>query len=197
MSNSFAPGRPPATDHAAIERVAFALFAEQGFERTTVDDIAEAVGIGRRTLFRYYPSKNDIPWGQFDASLIHLRETLAQMPADVPTYRAVHAAVQEFNQVDDAAVEQHRQRMRLLLTTPALQAHSVLRYTAWRRIIAEFVAERYDLAADDFFPRTIGHVTLASSLSAYEGWLESESAPFSRFLDEALDAIRGYYADPA
>lgn len=54
-------GRPEATSHAAIEEAAFALFAERGFEATTIDDIARAVGVSRRTLFRYYPSKNDIP----------------------------------------------------------------------------------------------------------------------------------------
>src|SRR5215213_2120704 len=64
-------GRPPATTHAAIERTAFALFERQGFEATTLDDIAAALGVGRRTLFRYYPSKNDILWGRFDASLRH------------------------------------------------------------------------------------------------------------------------------
>jgi AcrR family transcriptional regulator len=66
-------GRPPATSHAEIEAAAFALFAQKGFDATTMEDIATAVGVGRRTLFRYFPSKNDIPWGQFDDSLEHLR----------------------------------------------------------------------------------------------------------------------------
>ena len=135
-------GRPPATDHDAIERAAFALFAERGFEATTIDDIAAAAGVGRRTLFRYYPSKNDIPWGQFDASLVRLRDHLAAMPSDIPVHRAVHDAVLAFNRLDPAAIPQHRQRMRLLLTTPALQAHSVLRYAQWRGTIAAYVASR-------------------------------------------------------
>ena len=62
-------GRPPVTDHSAIERAAFDLFDEHGFEATTVEDIARAAGIGRRTLFRYFPSKNDIPFGNFGALL--------------------------------------------------------------------------------------------------------------------------------
>src|ERR1700743_778390 len=59
-------GRPPTTTHAEIERVALDLFATRGFEATTVDDIATAVGVGRRTLFRYFESKNDLAWGDFD-----------------------------------------------------------------------------------------------------------------------------------
>ncbi|TQM06248.1 TetR family transcriptional regulator [Pseudonocardia kunmingensis] len=46
-----------------VEHIALDLFTERGFDTTTVDDIAAAAGIGRRTVFRYCPSKNDIPWG--------------------------------------------------------------------------------------------------------------------------------------
>src|SRR5437660_7051579 len=50
-------GRPPATTRGDIEAVAFALFARNGFEETTVEEIAAAAGIGRRTFFRYFGSK--------------------------------------------------------------------------------------------------------------------------------------------
>jgi TetR/AcrR family transcriptional regulator, regulator of mycofactocin system len=187
------PGRPPATDHDAIERAAFALFAERGFEATTIDDIAAAAGVGRRTLFRYYASKNDIPWGQFDASLVRLREHLDSMAPTIPVHRAVHDAVLAFNRLDPAAIPQHRQRMRLLLTTPALQAHSVHRYAQWRGTIAAYVASRYGLAETDLLPRTVGQVTLAISLSAYEQWLSVQDQPLERYLDEALGGVIAYF----
>lgn len=183
------------TDHAAIERAAFRLFAERGFEATTLDDVAEAVGIGRRTLFRYFPSKNDIPWGQFDAGLVRLREFLEATPPEIPVYQAVHRAVLDFNRLDEAAIPQHRQRMRLLLTTPALQAHSALKYAAWRRVIAEYVAGRYGLSADDLLPRTVGYVTLGMALSAYEQWLDSEDASLPQLLDAALAGLRQYLCE--
>jgi TetR/AcrR family transcriptional regulator, regulator of mycofactocin system len=188
-------GRPPATDHASIERAAFALFAERGFEATTLDDIAAAAGVGRRTLFRYYASKNDIPWGQFDQSLVGLRAHLEATPLSVPVYQAVHDAVLAFNRFEPEAIAQHRQRMRLLLTTPALQAHSVLRYAQWRETITGFVAARLGLAETDLLPRTIGQVTLAISLSAYEFWLERDE-PLERLLDSALDGVVGYFGNP-
>jgi len=56
-----APGRRRATSRQELEETAFGLFAARGFEATTVDEIAAAAGIGRRTFFRYFPSKNDIP----------------------------------------------------------------------------------------------------------------------------------------
>jgi mycofactocin system transcriptional regulator len=185
-------GRPQATSHAAIEAAAFRLFRAQGFEATTVDEIAAEAGIGRRTLFRYFPSKNDIPWGRFDDGLTGLRTTLAGMPVDLPVLDAVHRAVMEFNHVDDDALEQHRERMALLLTTPALQAHSVLRYEQWRAVIAEYAASRYGLGADDLLPRTIGHVSLALSLSAYEQWLREPGTHLTDLLAQTAPLLRGY-----
>ena len=52
----------------------------RGTTSTTVDDIATAVGIGRRTFFRYYESKLDVVWGEFDAELVRLRRPAGRTP---------------------------------------------------------------------------------------------------------------------
>lgn len=77
-------GRRPVTSRSAIEHIALDLFSDRGFDSTTVDGIATAAGIGRRTVFRYYASKNDIPWGAFDEQLQRMRATFAALPPDVP-----------------------------------------------------------------------------------------------------------------
>jgi TetR/AcrR family transcriptional regulator, regulator of mycofactocin system len=182
-------GRPPATTHAAIERTAFALFEQQGFEATTLDDIAAALGVGRRTLFRYYPSKNDILWGQFDDSLRHFEEFLDGTDPSVPILEAIRRAILDFNRLDPDAVPQHRQRMRFLLTTPALLGHSELRYAAWRDVVARFVAKRTGLEPTDLVPATAGRVSLALSLSAYEQWLRDEEASLPELLTASIDSL--------
>lgn len=186
------PGRPVATSHAAIEQAAFRLFAERGFERTTLAAIAAEVGVGRRTLFRYFESKNDIPWGQFDRTLERFRALLAQMPAQLSVHEAVHRGVLAFNDFPADAEPAHRDRMRLILRTPALQAHSVLRYADWREVIAEFVARRLGQRPEDLLPRTIGHVSLALALAAYEVWLDDEQASLHDLLDEAMRGLVAY-----
>lgn len=185
-------GRPSATDHAAIEHAAFQLFERQGFEETTLEQIADAVGVGRRTLFRYFPSKNDIPWGQFDESLRGFRRQFDDLPADLPLADAVHRCVVDFNRFDEDALEQHRFRMRLLLTTPALQAHSALKYEAWRAVIADYVAARTGRAPDDPLPRLVGHVSLALSVAAYEHWLSEPGSSLTQTLDHNLSDLREY-----
>lgn len=187
-------GRPEVTSHAEIEQVAFRLFAEQGFEATTVEAIAAEVGVSRRTLFRYYSSKNDIPWGQFDRTLDGFRQILAGMPTDLPLHEAVHRGVLAFNEFPEDSQPPHRDRMRLILRTPALQAHSVLRYAEWRAVIADYVADRRGLEADDLMPRTVGHVSLALALSAYEQWLESPDASMPTLLEAAMASLAEHLA---
>lgn len=189
-------GRPDATSHAAIEAAAFRLFAERGFDSTTLEAIAAEVGVGKRTLFNYFASKNDIPWGQFDKSLAAFRELFAAADPDVPLPDAIRAAVVAFNSYPDEARPSHRERMALILGTPALQAHSVLRYRQWRDVIAEFAAGRLGVSPGALAPRTIGHVSLALALSAYEAWLTDEDADIKHLLGEAMDVLADHLVVP-
>lgn len=189
-------GRPGATSHGEIERVAFRLFAERGFAATTLDAIAAEVGVGRRTLFRYYRSKNDIPWGQFDRTLAGFRNLLDAQPAELPLHEAIHRGVIAFNEFPADAQPSHRERMRLILTTPELQAHSVLRYQEWRQVIAEFVAERLGGGPDDLLPRVVGQVSLALALAAYDAWLADGATPVPVLIDRAMGALHGYLCAP-
>ncbi|MFT4083600.1 MAG: mycofactocin system transcriptional regulator [Nocardioides sp.] len=191
-SRSSLRGRPAATSHGEIERAAFRLFATGGFAATTLDAIAAEVGVGRRTIARYYRSKNDIPWGRFDLTLAHFRQLLDEQPADLPLHEAVHRAVVDFNDFPRDASPTHRDRMRLILTTPELQAHSVLRYAEWRRVIAEYVARRTGTSPDDLHPRTVAQVSLALALSAYETWLDHPGTALPALVDEAMRGLRDY-----
>ena len=180
------PGRRRATSQAELEQVAFALFASQGFEATTVDEIATAAGIGRRTFFRYFPSKNDVPWGAFAGELERMRVRLKACPPEVPLMDAIRLALVDFNRVDPAQVPLHRRRMELILRVPTLLAHSTLRFTAWRGVVAEFVAERTGRRADDLAPQAIAHAVLGVSIAAYEHWLNDPSSELGTLLDDAM-----------
>jgi len=187
-------GRPEATSHGAIEQAAFRLFAERGFDGTTLDDIAAAVGVSRRTLFRYYRSKNDIPWGQFDRTLERFREILADLPDELPLAEAVQRGVVAFNAFEEDADPPHQERMRLILETPTLQAHSVLRYTEWRTVIAEYVAARRGEQPTDPLPETVSQVCLALALSAYVLWLRDPGPSLDDRLAATMADLRSYLA---
>ncbi len=187
------PGRRRVTSRAELEQTAFALFAAHGFEATTVDEIALAAGIGRRTFFRYFPSKNDIPWGAFEDELERMRARLRACPPQMPLMDAIRVALIDFNRVAPAQVPLHRRRMELILRVPTLLAHSTLRFTAWRAVIAEFVAERTGRCPGDLAPQAIAHAILGVSVAAYEHWLDEPGADLGALLDDAMRQLAGAF----
>ena len=181
-----APGRPPVTTRDELERVAMLLFSERGFDATTVDDIAAAAGIGRRTFFRYFGSKNDVVWGRFAEGLTDFRASLAATNADVPLGEALRQAIVAFNALAPEQVAVHRQRMSLILTVSSLQAHSTLMYAEWRAAVSDFVATRTGAGPEDLMPRLAGHLMLGAAVSAYEQWLADDAADLARLLDTTV-----------
>jgi mycofactocin system transcriptional regulator len=191
MSNAARPpaarmGRPPATSHGELERIGLELFTSNGFEETTIDDIAAAAGISRRTFFRYYTSKNDLVWGDFDTELAGLRVRLAATPPEVTMMTALREAVVAFNRVDAAQAPVHRRRMALILGVPALIAHSTLRFAGWRDVIAEFVGARTGQPPAGLLPQVVAHAALGCAIAAYAEWLQHPDADLDRLLDEAI-----------
>jgi TetR/AcrR family transcriptional regulator, regulator of mycofactocin system len=189
------PGRRRVTSQAELEQVAFELFAANGFEQTTVEDIAAAAGIGRRTFFRYFPSKNDIPWGMFEVELERMRARLKACPRDVRLMDAIRVALVDFNKVEPAQIPRHRRRMELILRVPALLAHSTLRFAAWREVVAEFVAERTGQRPDSLAPQAIAHAILGVAVAAYEQWLDDEDADLGTLLDSAVRELGAAFTD--
>ncbi|GGF97036.1 putative transcriptional regulatory protein TetR [Rhodococcoides trifolii] len=175
-------GRRPATSRGEISDVGLELFESKGFDETSIDDIADAAGIARRTFFRYFPSKMAVPWGDFDSHLHVLRTLLDDLPSDVSLADGVMSAILDFNRFPDEERAVHRTRMRLILEVPALQAYSTLMYQGWRRVIAEYVARRLGASPDDLAPRTAGWIALGIAISAYEQWLTDENSDLAELL---------------
>lgn len=181
------PGRRRATTRREIADVAVDLFGAHGFDTVSVDDVAQAAGISRRTLFRYYASKNAILWGDFDAHLDRLQTLLAEADPEVPLRAALRTALLEFNTFDVSEMARHRERMRVILGTAELQAYSMTMYAGWREVIARFVAERCDAKVDDLGPQTVAWTMLGVALAAYEHWLADESVSLPEALGAAFD----------
>ncbi|HYB28994.1 MAG TPA: mycofactocin system transcriptional regulator [Solirubrobacteraceae bacterium] len=183
------PGRPPGTSRRAVTRTALEMFAERGFEETTVDDIADSLGVSRRTLFRYFASKNDMVWGDFDWVLDRLRQCLDAMPPDMPLHEALGRAVVRSNRYEDEQLPELRIRMRLITGVPALQAHSALRYAEWREVIAVWVARRLGCGAGDLVPQTVAHAALGTSMAAFLVWVDDPSSDLVTNLGDAYHLL--------
>jgi len=191
MGSEHRVGRRRSTTWDKLSDVAIDLFVARGFAEVSVDDVAQAAGIARRTLFRYYPSKNALPWGDFAAHLEHMRDLLAELDPRVPVDDALRTALLAFNTFGDVETARHRQRMRVILETAELQAYSMTMYAGWRAVVAAFVAQRLGTKETDLVPQTVAWTMLGVALAAYEHWLDDESVSLPEALDAAFDTVSG------
>lgn len=188
-------GRRVHLSRAELSHIALELFHERGFEETTMDEIALAAGIGRRTLFRYFSSKNELPWGDFEQEIEKMREHLAEIDDSVPLATALRNAIIDFNRFPESEITVHRERMHLLLSVPSLIAHSALRYASWRQVIAEFVARRAGVREDTLDAQIVAWTCLGASISAYELWLSTEDLSLTQLISSAFDKLELYFAN--
>jgi mycofactocin system transcriptional regulator len=182
-------GRRRSTTQDHIAEVALDLFDTYGFSEVSVDDVALASGIARRTLFRYYPSKNAIPWGDFDSHLRHFASLLDGADPQAPIRVALRAALLDFNTFEVSEAARHRQRMRVILQTAELQAYSMTMYAGWREVVARFVARRTGDRPGNLVPQTVAWLMLGVALAAYQHWLADDTVPLRQALGTAFDAV--------
>jgi mycofactocin system transcriptional regulator len=188
-------GRPPRTSARELELVAMRLFAEQGYEDTTVAQIAAAAGVSGRTFFRYFDSKPDVLWGAFDQEVASIRDALAQLPPDLPVMAAVRRAVLAVNHYQPADVPELRQRMTLIAGRAEIAASANAHYEAWEQAVRDFVAVRSGQPADSLYPLAVGRATLATCRAAYERWATRADADLAVYLDAALSALAAGFGD--
>ncbi len=160
-------GRRPSTSRADVARAALDLFSRQGYDETTVREIAAAVGVSRRTFFRYYDSKRDVVWGEFDAELVRLANELGSAPSDEPMMDVLRRAVVATNRFGAGELDELRIRIGLIGSVPSLVAHSAVRYTEWCEVVAEFVGARTGCAPDGLVPQTVARACLGAAMAAF------------------------------
>jgi len=181
-----ARGRPASTSRQHVARAALDLFARQGYAATTVDDIAAAVGISRRTFFRYFESKPDVVWGEFDTELGRLRDRLAEAPTTEPLMDVLRRSVIATNRFGAGELDELRIRMVLIGTVPTLVAHSAVRYEEWCDVVAGFAAERLGCSADDLAPQTLARAALGAAMAAFSCWARDERVDLAGEVDRAF-----------
>ncbi|GAA0282027.1 TetR family transcriptional regulator [Streptomyces polychromogenes] len=138
----------------ALLRAALLLFVEQGYERTTVDEITETVEVSQRTFFRYFANKEEVAFAVQDLVESHFLAALAARPAGEPPLEAMRGAVlAAWDTLDEALsevvpVDLYMRSYRLIESTPALLAVHLRRSTEMEERIARLIAGREGLDLD-------------------------------------------------
>ncbi|MEU8007736.1 TetR family transcriptional regulator [Catellatospora sp. NPDC049111] len=160
----------------ALEDAALALFARQGFEQTTVEDIAAEVGVSVRTFFRYYASKQHVLFGDVGHSRVEqLRAALAARPGGEPPLESVRAVLDGADITDEAQLGQIRARLRLLTEQPTLLSAYLVISEELRSLVSRFVAVRCGVPESHPYPLLVAGAAQAAWDSALWSWAGGHS----------------------
>lgn len=181
-----------------LEAAALELFAVRGFDAVTVDDLAAAGGVGRRTFFRYFPTKLDVVLGELDDLLAALVATLRTVPSADPV-TACREAFLQVNAYADGDVPVLRRRLRLIETVPEVSARAGVRYATWEQAVAVDAAARWGCDPAELRPQVFARVVVAAMRGVFTTWLDApagDGASLRALVGEAFDDLGRGFAGP-
>ncbi|MGW3286391.1 TetR family transcriptional regulator [Streptomyces sp. NPDC001002] len=188
------PGvRPPMRD--ALVAAAFQLFLERGYEQTTVDDIVALAGVGRRSFFRYFPSKEDVVFPDHEGCLADMTTYLADSAdEDEPVRRVCDAArlvLKMYAENPTFSV----QRYRLTKKVPGLRAYELSVVWRYERALAEYLRARFAGRPDGTLQAdVIAAAVVAAHNNALRSWLRSDGqGDASATVDHALGYVQSAF----
>lgn len=177
---------------AELTMLAQGLFVANGYNETTVDDIAAAAGMSRRTFFRYFASKEELVLGKYEILGDRLVEAIAARPNDEPIWISLRRALDVVAEYFDATRGSQAVAMeRIIQDNPALAAGFLERVSRAQGLIADIVRKRIG-RQDPTDPRAAAIVGAAYScfIAAKSTWIASNRArQFGDLLDEAMGAL--------
>jgi AcrR family transcriptional regulator len=172
----------------AIHVSAMRLFAERGFEATTIADIAAAADISPRTFFAYFPSKEEVVFAKFEPAFDDFDRTLTERPPGTTALEALRTwigrAAKEFAGDTDAA----RLEARLRRESPAVAACDLQHMRQFEQRLAEAVGEDLGEPSDALRPRLVAAAAVAALLAS------SDKADV--ILEEDPERAEAMMADP-
>jgi AcrR family transcriptional regulator len=182
--------RKKARTREALQEAAMARFARQGFEGTTVEEIAEACEVSPRTFFRYFPTKEDVLFADAAVRRERLLAVIAERPAGEPAFVALCAAMRtlaaDYRDDRDALVA----RSKIVAASPHLQVYKAEHQHGWEVEVVD-VLQRRALAQHEPVTRDelvlVTAVTTAALRVALDAWVADASAPdLGVMLDDAF-----------
>ncbi|MGI5154557.1 TetR family transcriptional regulator [Microbispora sp. CA-102843] len=181
--------RKKAKTRRTIQEEALRLFTQQGYEATTIEQIAEAAEVSPSTFFRYFPTKEDVVT-QDDYDPI-LMEMIKAQPPDLPPLTALRGAFRTaFASMRAEELDKLLARTKLSTSVPALRARTVEGLFATIDVLAGAVAERAGRDPHSLAVRALAGAVMGVLLPALFAWVERDGAtPLPDLVDEALGCL--------
>jgi AcrR family transcriptional regulator len=164
-----------ALTRATIEARALERFRAEGYEPVRLEDLCAECLVSTRTFFRYFTSKEDLVLGRLRSHLDLASEFFARRPADEPLLASLRAVINEV--VTDYSADPQRElaRLRLVTTTPVLEAGLGRVFAGFERLVRRFVAAHTGSDEDARGPRLIAAAAVAAFRVGLESWVASDA----------------------
>ena len=182
--------RKKARTRAAIREHALRLFHEQGYQRTTVEQIAAAAEVSPSTFFRYFPTKEDLVLqDDLDTRML---EAFERQPTGLSPVAAIRGAIREvLESYSEADLDVIRQTTTLAMTVPEVRARAMDEFGRTIAVVSEALAKRAGRPADDLAVRTIAGAIIGVIMSItmpWAGWSSDRQIIMDMFerIDQAL-----------
>ncbi|BCJ57035.1 TetR/AcrR family transcriptional regulator [Micromonospora endophytica] len=195
MSSEGLWSRTRRTAIAEITEVAMELFLAKGFEATTFDDIAAASGVSRRSVLRYFGTKEDIVLGRLADEGRRVRTVLAARPDDEPLWTALLNTMVTLSEEPGVDRERLLKVSEMMYGTPSLRARSVEKHLQWQTDLIPEVARRLGGGPDDDLTTLRATAVIAGAVAcldvAGETWTRRKGVvPLRDLLTAAFDSLR-------
>ena len=192
-------GRTRRVVRAEIGAAAVRLFLERGFDETTMEQIANEAGISRRSLFRYFGTKEDIVLGHLVEAGMAVRDALEARPGGEPPWDALRAALESLALDPGYSPERNLAISKMLYGTPSLRAAHLDKQLRWRELLVPNVAARLKASpgvetggASDPRAEAIVACALTCLDVAVEAWTRGDGKQdLAGLFDAAAAAVRG------
>ena len=177
--------RKKARTRAAIQAEAMRLFREQGYQATTVEQIAEAAEVSPSTFFRYFPTKEDVVlWDDFDPLIV---EAFRERPSNELPITAMRAAfATAFRRISPEDLDRVRERTRLTMEVPELRAASLEQFSGTVQLLAAIVGERVGKPVSDMAVLALAGAVVGVAMSVMLAATADPDADMVSLLDEAM-----------
>ncbi|MEU1481211.1 TetR family transcriptional regulator [Streptomyces sp. NPDC005760] len=174
-----------------LARTAIELFGAKGFDNTTLDEVAAAAGVSRRTLFNYFRNKEDLALSGLDEQGELIAARLAERPADEDAWTALRTAFQVLEEIDIPA-EGRLEFITLLFGNDSLRAGHAEKQARWQDLFAPLIEPRLpDSDRRTLQARAIAAAAIVCMQSANEEWVRlGGQADMFDLYDTAVQAIR-------
>lgn len=183
-----------ARTRVALHNAAMDLFVRNGFDHTTIEEIVDACEVSPRTFFRYFPTKEDVLFGDSQERRAELLLIVSAQPIDDPVFDVLRRSLHEVARGYEHERDRFVRRARVLEASPSLRASKAEQQRGWESTLVDELERRNRSASKQVSTeelRLLAALSMAAFRAVFDIWLDEPAADFVGMLDDTFERLAG------